>query len=368
MIWLRESMNRHTESAYSDRLLERKIRSLRLFETRYYNTLLDYFKERGQGNTFEPSEERYKAVSKMISNLWMGSGKDPTVLTSADRFEPILREIPRNRDHRIHSSNVFLLGYYIINRIKKIEPDFDFKTDDPNLVWMLTATFHDIGYAIQETEFWLNRIFEEFLGLNPKFAISIAQVMPMIYLDFMRILSAYHEGGITSLSSDLPSSRIDWIFYNEINSGLIEKNHGVLSALMLAHLLGIRQKFLAEEGKRNFRINHLPACHAIATHMLPSTRVSFVKHPFAFLLVLCDEIQDWGRSPSGKETQNTVYLRDIEVMGSRPTEIRFRVKTSKKRREKLRNILKERLYADERIRVSIRNISGKPILEIPENA
>lgn len=212
---------------------------------------------------------------------------------------------------------------------------------------MLTATFHDIGYAIQETEFWLNRIFEEFLGVNPKFALSIAQVMPMIYLDFMRILSAYHESGTASLSSacmHLPSSRIDWIFYNEINSGLIEKNHGVLSALMLAHLLGIRQKFLAEEEKWNFKYNHLPACHAIATHMLPSIRVSFAKHPFAFLLVLCDEIQDWSRSPSSKETQNTVYLRDVEV-SSRPTEIRFRVKTSKKRREKLRNTLKERLCA-----------------------
>lgn len=117
--------------------------------------------------------------------------------------------------------------------------------------------------------------------------------------------------------------------------------------------------------KWNFRINHLPACHAIATHDLPSIRVRFGKHPFAFLLVLCDEIQDWGRSPSSKDTQNTIYLRDIEVLSSQPPEIRFRVKTSKKRREKLGNTLKERLYADERIKVSITNMSGKPILEIP---
>jgi len=360
-----ETMRNQSNSQRSDLVLEKRIRSLGLTDTPYYVTLLGYFCEHAKAIEL-PSEKEYESASRMISTLWKGSDKDPAVFEFADLLEPILRQMSKNRDHRIHSSKVFMLGYYIINAITKINPHFDFKANKPNLAWMLSATFHDIGYAIQETEFWLNRMFEQFLGVNPKFAVSIGQIMPMIYLDFMRILSAYHLNPSAVLSQNLLSSEIDWIFYNELNSKLIEKNHGVISALMLAHLLGIRQGFLEERGNWDFKYNHLPACHAIAAHWLPSISIRFATHPLAFLLVLCDEIQDWGRYTSSEECEENdiVYLRDVEVLNTNPISIKMCVKASRERQKELRNKLLERLHPNEALSVSITNVSGNPIVKI----
>lgn len=351
----------------SDMILESKIRSLGPATIPYYATVLQYFDERDETGVLYSSEELYKSASRMINKLWKGSGKDPSTFESADRLELLLREIPNYRDHRIHSANVFLLGYYIINKIKNIQQDFSFKSNDPNLTWMLTATFHDVGYAVQETEFWLNRVFEEFLGVNPKFSVGISHIMPMIYMDFIRILSAYHEGGVASTSQDLPTSGIDWIFYNELSSKLVEKNHGVIGALMLAHLLGIKQKFLSRKDRWDFKYNHMPACHAIAAHMLPSIRVKFSLHPFAFLLVVCDELQDWGRSVNEKEPKDTIYLRDVNVLDSKPIEIQFKIDTTEKRQSELRNIMMDRLEIDGRAKISILDQDGQVIFELANN-
>jgi hypothetical protein len=355
-------MQRERAFKSSDKVLELKIRSLHANRPRYYETVSRYFEERTRNGVPNSFQEMYESASRMINRLWKGSGKDPATFKSADRFESLLREIPNYRDHRIHSSNVFLLGYYIINRIKTIDPEFSFSSNDPNLTWMLAATFHDVGYAIQETEFWLNRVFEEFLGVNPKFSIGIPQVMPMIYLDFMRILSAYHEGGITSTSQDLPTSGIDWVFYNECSSKLMEKNHGIIGALMLAHLLGIKQKFLGKKNKWDFKYNHLPACHAIATHMLPSIKVRFAIHPFAALLIVCDEVQDWGRSITGRESDDTVCLVDVNVLESKPIEIQLKMSSSKKRQSELKKTITGRLQVDERVKLSFLDQDGEPFL------
>jgi len=353
------------EGQRSDTLLEEKIFSLKMEEARYYHTLTNYFRTR----TIGQSEIDYESSSKVISLLWKGSDKDPAVFKEADLFEPILKKIPGIRDHRIHSFKVFLLGYYLINAIKKNNPSFDFKTNDYNLSWMLSATFHDIGYAVQETEFWLNRMFEEFLGANPRFAFNMNQVMPMIYLDFMRILSAYHQGGVFSINQDLPSSEIDWIFYDRLNSELVEKNHGVISALMLAHLLGIRQGFLKAKDKWDFKINHLPACHAIAAHNIASVHLNFSKHPFAFLLLLCDELQDWSRSASDspQKTNYALFLREVEVLDAQPISIKLHVKASKGRIAALRESLLTRLFTGGKISVSIADAKGNTLFEIQES-
>jgi hypothetical protein len=130
-------------------------------------------------------EDRYENVLSAISELWVSSDKNPSLFKDTKDFEPILRRkgMPY-RDHFIHSFNVFLLGYYIINKLNESHPDrnyFGTREQDWNLTWMLTSTFHDVAYPVQETESWLNDLFEKFLGVNPKFSLSITQIMPPIY-------------------------------------------------------------------------------------------------------------------------------------------------------------------------------------------
>ena len=66
---------------------------------------------------------------------------------------------------------------------------------------------------------------------------------------------------------------------------------------MICHRMAIREGFLGEatdsRDRCDFLFNHLPAGHAISVHTLAKPPVSFDKHPFAFMLIICDEIQDW---------------------------------------------------------------------------
>jgi hypothetical protein len=306
-------------------------------------------------------EKRYESVLSAISNLWINSEKNPSLFKDAKDFEPILRRgsLPY-RDHFMHSFNVFLLGYYIINKIYSVKPNLNYfgrdiiienadpdflrrNQRDANLTWMLASTFHDVAYPIQDTESWLNNLFQNFLGADPKFSLNIKEIIPPIYADFMYLLSRYQKHGKqNALGFTDQILEIDWLCHNELGSGLMEKNHGVLGALMLCHRMAIREKFLQKSEPLDFLFNHLPACHAISLHALDSISVTFDKHPFAYLLILCDELQDWCR-PSNNDNKDVIELKKIEIDFQNNLKIKIEIESSNSRREKIENILSKRL-------------------------
>lgn len=332
-----------------DRILEDKIRDLRN-DTRYKEILLqNYFRRLhvGHGATILLTDRtRYRYVEDCISQLWVHSSKNPSVFATSLDFEPILQRIPYYRDHFIHSFNVFVMGYYILNRLEELYPEIDLKSNDYNLTWMLASTFHDVAYPLQEMESWLNELFEKFLGVDPKFHLDITQVMPMIYVDFMRIITRCHTGHPQAPLGGQDIIELDWAFYNLIGARLIEKEHGVLGGLMLFHLLAVREGFTRERAW-DFLFNHLPACHAITVHHLP-VKIKFERHPLAYLLIMLDEIQDWGR-PASKQRKDKVRVIDIDVVPnekcSKPV-IHFVLKGSERRKRELYKNLSERLDQD----------------------
>lgn len=316
-----------------------------------------YYDKLGEHKRYS-SEKKYESVLACLTRLWVHSEKSPSLFKDTKDFEPVLmRKEQPYRDHFIHSFNVFLMGYYIINKLNYSYPHKNFfgNKDNCNLTWMLSATFHDVGYPLQETESWLNNLFDKFLGVNPKFSVNISQILPTIYVDFMHMLSYYQQDPKQSLLHDNAFQFMDWAFYDELGSGLFNKDHGVLSALMLCHRMAIREGFLGEStNSRNrwdFLFNHLPASHAIGVHTT-STSVSFAKHPFAYLLIICDEIQDWGR-PSNKENDEIINLRDIAIEGSEIPTIKFKIEASENRTNKLNDVFAKRLMKDNSINIEI---------------
>jgi len=300
-------------------------------------------------------EKRYENVLSCITELWVDSSKNPSIFKEARDFEPILQRMPYYRDHFIHSFNVFVLGYYVINRLKEIVPGLDLTSNDYNLSWMLASTFHDVAYPIQEMESWLNELFERFLGVNPYFHYSIMQVIPMVYTDFMRMISRWHKFPIQGPLGGEDLLKLDWTFYNEIASKLVEKDHGVIGALMLTHLLAVKEGF-ATDRKWDFLYNHLPACHAISLHHLPSIPVEFLKHPLAFVLVLCDELQDWGR-PSSRKTPDLIELKDISITKMDTLAIQIEIESSANRKKELEEVIARRLQ-DNAIKIIIQAVEG----------
>lgn len=351
-----------------DSILESRIGSLRN-NPRYRDAILSYFRRLNRENEHLILERRYDLVLSRIRELWVNSQKNPSIFRTAKDFEPILQRIPQYRDHFIHSFNVFVLGYYLINRLKEILHDYDFKTNDPNLTWMLAATYHDVAYPVQELESWLNELLEKFLGVNPliRFRYSIAEILPLIYSDFMRMISAHHRAPRHSPIGGGTSS-IDWLFYDKINSKLLQKDHGVLGALMLAHQLAIREGFIASDqrhgGYGDFLMNHLPACHAIAVHNLEEIPLELTKHPLALLLVLCDELQDWGR-PSKKANMGKIDLCQVQIdnIRSHRPKIQFEIQASKRRRRRLYEALSGRIYTDGAAEIVIMDTEGETILQ-----
>ena len=308
-----------------------------------------------------PDEEKYKLVLDTISKMWVSSEKNPSIFENSSDFEPILQRNIQYRDHLIHSYNVFLIGYYIINKLYEIDSSlFISNRQNTNLTWMLASTFHDIAYPIQEIESWSNDMIKTFFGTNPNFQFRINELMPPIYIDFMRLLSIFNKEPFQSLES-INFRNIDWTIYDSINTELIEKKeHGVIGALILSHLLAVRQKF-SEGGEWDFLYSHLPASHAICLHHLSYIPVQFRKHPFAFLLSIIDEIQDWGR-PSSRKDIDDFYLIDLKIVNEEKPKIEFTLNISTEKEEKLQQILsKERFSANGKIIISIKNLEHEII-------
>lgn len=342
-----------------DIALEKKIHSFPE-GTRYRDIVLSYFgrlqEYAGRHAGYIPNDHRYRyeTVSDYISQLWVDSSKNPSIFKTSRDFEPILQRMPYYRDHFIHSFNVFILGYYIINRIKAVLPSFDFKSNDFNLTWMLASTFHDVAYPMQRMEDWLNDLFDKFLGVNPRFHYDIAQVIPMIYTDFIKMISRWHKQPLQGPLGSQALLDLDWTFYDQVCAKLVEKDHGVLGGLMLAHLLAVKEGF-AGERKWDFLFNHLPACHSICVHNLPSLCIEFRKHPLAFLLILCDEMQEWGR-PANWGNEDNIYLLDVDVrLEKELIVITLDALISRRRQKLLRKKLKERIDTNGRISTHIIN-------------
>lgn len=227
---------------------------------------------------------------------------------------------------------------------------------------MLASTFHDVAYPIEKIESWLGSFFTEFISINPDYNFYIGNLIPYIYYDFMKMICRWHKNPLQGPLEGDNILSMDWLFYNKVNSKLIEKDHGVLSALFLAHLLAIRGGFIGQEQGLSFMYDHLPACHAICIHHL-DIEIDFTKYPLAFLLVLFDEIQDWGR-PTKQTNRDQLYLTDIEIIDSEIPEINLVVAISEERTENLFQVLSSRLKTSGKIKVKIKNIDGKEILNI----
>jgi hypothetical protein len=87
------------------------------------------------------------------------------------------------------------------------------------------------------------------------------------------------------------------------------------------------------------------------------------------LLVLCDELQDWSRltEKDPKRTKDTLCLREIEVINTKPVSVRIYVKASKRRIKELEKALTNRLYTGDKLSVAILNIKGNLLFSLKNN-
>ena len=282
-----------------------------------YSSLLIEFAKKYKN--IENQQDENNLILKTLRNLWEGKyGKTQgaKAFTSFEKFEPILKDTPRYRDHMVHPFQVFLMGSLIIDN------NYDFftsthkrffegsATDSLEFAWLMCSTFHDICYPIQKYEEINKNLFRDFLGSeSPPIVFQAEKLLfendNLNYLDqLIALYDHYLKRGST------------WKFGSPccidqtLRSGLIEeiskRNHGLLSSIALIKKTlseSFVQKNLEEYAKGRFSTDIYPAALAIALHDEDvlnriKSKISIDIMPLCFLLVYCDLVQECGPTDS----------------------------------------------------------------------
>ena len=212
----------------------------------------------------------------------------------------------RYRGHEIHQFNVGVLGLFLLKMyisdsetleeyIRKLKKWKD--CEDVEKCWLVTAFLHDHAIPI-EYMFKTAPITFEYGKIFPSYSTA--------YKFFHKALDEAYHNLISSslfeiyeklLSGQDVSLRLKELISEELTSigyvHSVEKNqildHGILAAVNLTTRLRSKNDDFVD---KNDLIK--TAAKAIALHN-SSDKVELKKEPIAFLLVLCDEIQEWER-------------------------------------------------------------------------
>ena len=183
------------------------------------------------------------------------------------------------RDHVLHVVDVCLLGYFLLNC--KVRGDQSLlalvsqgRCSREALLrnWFLASLFHDIGYGLEI----YYRITDQLAFLEaPRLAKAKVRIDDCIDGALLRFCRKANKA---LAREEILSSPVGEVL-----------DHGIVSYLHVKELLeavpdGASAMDELESGLR-----------AIAKHNLMREAISFEDEPVAFLLVLCDELQDWGR-------------------------------------------------------------------------
>ena len=257
--------------------------------------------------------------------------------------------IDKQRDHYVHSVNVFILGlcfysqnanfqaaFDAVNLDKSNYPfSYDTKHEEFFYRWGIASLFHDVGYPVEIIGKQISKFmdFATEVGSNTKVKShlefdnfeevnAIAEVLPKqefiksyyekypscVYVDLLKPIDLLAHKLHLSLGIDLKTIKTALDRFIEVmaKSGFID--HGFYSAIIVLRWYG----FLIQSCnyKPEYFFNPiLDSASAILLHNYyknvllkpPFSRgpLSPREHPIAYLLILCDELQEWNRTAYG---------------------------------------------------------------------
>ena len=147
----------------------------------------------------------------------------------------------------------------------------DIDIDKFHFLWYLAAVYHDIGYPLERIQKIVKSMNENFE--NTGIEIEISPISSNNNLRSQEIN--------TILEEILPGPFID-------NNSLLKKNHGELSGRILIYTL---YKHLGNKWNTEVK----KSIKAIIIHDNEKIMIPLKDDPLSALLVICDELQEWGR-------------------------------------------------------------------------
>lgn len=274
--------------------------------------------------------------------------------------------IEKQRDHFIHSVNVFLLGLavysqnslyreafmdYIIkshyNKYYMI--DGEFSNEEFLYRWGIASLFHDIGYPVEIIGKQLNKFindsvksisgrygadtavdfkdFNEFntlIKIESDFADNYTEAYPKAkFLDLFKPTDIMAH----KIAVDFPKVNVDEVARHLDNfidvmgeNGFID--HGFFSSILVLNSYG----YLIQKYAKNHDFFFYPIVDSATAILLHNYyRNVLQKKPFnlsalhpkdsplAYLLILCDELQEWNRAPRGVMDKKRSHVNELEL-------------------------------------------------------
>ncbi len=238
--------------------------------------------------------------------------------------EALLYTVPGYRDHFVHQFNVFLTGYKIIDLLGTESIDV-LDSEETNhfcniyRIWFLCSLFHDIVYTIEKMDEWLPTSLQRFLGVGKDEEEKWSSVYNhnvlnwdkfyMLNKDHFAEMKDYYVCSNVDTGKKISFQSLSGLFDEGILGN--KKNHGTMSALWLlrqnAPKETVDDDLLAGTEKKARVI----AATAIALHTSDTLKsihpkIIFDKFPIPFLLMLCDNLCEWGRLKPIERKINTI--------------------------------------------------------------
>lgn len=235
---------------------------------------------------------------------------------SLEFFESILYQLPGYRSHFVHQLNVFLNGYLILNRLddeqfKKIKEIIAQRCEvsedliDIFKIWFITAIFHDTGYPLGKvgdlTQNFMEKIFNRKFDQIPSAVVGALSVRLFreTFRESLNLLIQHLSTWLDPSESNRRkiSHEIHELFFEDLSENLIP---GLLlikanetSSIDICTLSTAISAIVLDDERM----------WEILKNKKIKNQISYVDHPLAFLLVYCDNIQEYGRPKSVLRSQ-----------------------------------------------------------------
>ena len=331
---------------FGKRYIDRKLMD-KIFDLKKISYCEELFKVINEHLTEKGNE--YEFASEVFSKLWKEYISIPYI-NFLEIFEPSLQHVFAEtrvksgriyRDHYLHQFQVFLLGLYIID---KLYDNFAEKYKNPEISWLIISSFHDMAYPVQLHDEWSGKFFNKVFGVTKELG-HLELKSSFVDKSFLCCLCYL----ITRLCSVLLKEEVkgNWLseknvlvnfFYKKITEA---KNHCILSSISLLKMIQETKNLgkITIDGmkfKDALEDIFIPSALAIALHdknvwqelndkkkwqkfkeKVPLPFLRFEDDPLSFLLIFCDNIQEWGRPSKSKiyekeERWKRFYLKDLK--------------------------------------------------------
>lgn len=336
-----------TPEDFGERYIDRELLNLmfKLKKVSYREKLSELVNEQ-----LDENYDDYQFVSEVFSALWeeyIGIQYSKFL----DTFEPALLHVFAEdeekgdkyyRDHYIHQFQVFLLGLYIIDEFH--DTFTKQKIKNPELNWLIISSFHDMAYPVQLYDEWSKRFFKEVFDVPVNLAnIELkSNFVDQSFLSCMGYLICslykFHKKEDIKNNWIAEKNEIVQFFYQEITE---VKNHCILSSMSFLKMVQattfndkntIMKKISNNESSFNDILKDIfvPSALAIALHDCGIWKklrkennkdnpprildnLEFENDPLTFLLIFCDNIQEWGRPSISHEKKYKDKIREKEI-------------------------------------------------------